>query len=253
MPWLAALCKCGGDLPQDIERQAGRERAAAANDFAQIAAGHVFLGDVVDAVLLADFVDLHDAGVHQRGGGPGFVMEAADVVRIARQVGVEHLERDLPAERKLLGQIDFGHRPAAEPAQHVEVLQFFADQIGHAKLSSTAKLVYTIVCWRAVVRLVQAEMASSASDSRRLQLRRIRRSMPTVTVGGPWRRPPAHRPRFGAVQHVEVDSGHAGVEKCLRLAGGKVDADGELRVGILADRFEAADHFGRQLCAATAT
>ena len=87
----------------------------------------------MDAVVLADFVDLHDAGVHERGGGAGFVMETADVVRIAGQLGVEHLERDLPAERKLLGQIDLGHRPAAEPAEDVEVFQLFANEIGHAR------------------------------------------------------------------------------------------------------------------------
>ena len=67
--------ECGSHLAEDIERELRRERSAAANDFAKIAAGDVFLGDVVDAVFLADFVDLHDAGMHKRGGGPRFVIE----------------------------------------------------------------------------------------------------------------------------------------------------------------------------------
>jgi hypothetical protein len=39
--------------------------------------------------------------------------------------------RHLPAQRKLLGQIDFGHRPPAKPAQDVKVFQLFTHQIGH--------------------------------------------------------------------------------------------------------------------------
>ena len=131
MPSLDALASAAATCRRISSASCGASEPLAANDFAQVAAGDVFLGDEVDAVVLADFVDLHDAGVDQRGGGAGFVMEAADVVRVAGQLGVEHLERDLPAERQLLGQIDLGHRAAAEPAQHVEVFQLFANEIGH--------------------------------------------------------------------------------------------------------------------------
>ena len=127
MPSLEALQRAAVTCRRISSVSCG-ERAAAAGDFAQIAAGHVFLHDVVDALVLADFVDLHDAGMHQCGGGAGFVMKPADIVRIAGQLFVEHLERDLPAERKLLGQIDLGHRPAAKPAEDVEVFQLFCQR-----------------------------------------------------------------------------------------------------------------------------
>ena len=213
----------GGDLPQDIERELRRERAAAANDFAQIAAGDVFLRDVMDAVFLADFVNLHDAAVHERGGRPRFVMESANVVRIAGQLGVEHLECDLPAERKLLGQIDLGHRPAAQPAEDEEVFQFFANEIGHddAMLDTG--------CWYVKSNIPDLVSASQVNVAQHLGR------------------------GFGAVEDVEVDAGDAGVDEGLRLLGGELDADLELGVGRVAGFFETADERRREAWRRTAT
>ena len=77
----------------------------------------------MDAVDAADLVDLHDIGVQQGGGGLGFQMEAADIAGVGRQFALQHLERDLAAQRPLLGQIDFGHRPAPQPAQQPIIAQ----------------------------------------------------------------------------------------------------------------------------------
>ena len=115
-------------LPQNIERQRRLQSPAAANHFAQVAARHVFLRDEVHAVALPDFIDLHDPRMHQRRRRPGFVMKPLDVDGIAGEVGAEHLERHLPTQRELLGQIDLGHRPLAELPQHAVVFQCLANQ-----------------------------------------------------------------------------------------------------------------------------
>ena len=67
------------------------------------------------------------------------------------------------------------------------------------------------------------------------------------------RHSPALGRRFGAVEDVEVDAGDAGVDEGLRLAGGELDADGELGVGRVAGRFQAADEIGAAAARRTAT
>ena len=104
-------------------------RPAAAHQLAQILPGDIFLGDVVQSLGAADFVNLHDIGMHQCRGGLGFHVEAADIGVVFRQLALEHLERDLPAQRLLLGQIDIGHAAAAQPAQQPIVADLPAGQI----------------------------------------------------------------------------------------------------------------------------
>ena len=52
-----------------------------------------------------------------------------DVGGVGGQVAREHLERHLPAQRHLLGQIDLGHRPPAQPPQQAIVAQLPTRQI----------------------------------------------------------------------------------------------------------------------------
>ena len=70
-----------------------------------------------------------------RSGRASLVIKAANVIRIARQVFIEHLKRYLPPKRNLLRQIDLRHRPAAESAEDVEVFQFFTSEVGHELFS----------------------------------------------------------------------------------------------------------------------
>ena len=60
----------------------------------------------------AHFINLHDIGMHQLGGSLGLVLEAANIGLIAGQFPLQYFEGYLPLERKLLGQINIGHRPA---------------------------------------------------------------------------------------------------------------------------------------------
>ena len=86
-PQAAAFCRARGDLPHYQHDQRHVQRPAAIDQLAEVLPLDVLLGDVMDAVFAADFVDLHDVGVHQRSGSLGFVMEAADVRFVSAPTG----------------------------------------------------------------------------------------------------------------------------------------------------------------------
>jgi hypothetical protein len=78
-------------------------------------------------------MNLYDVGVDEGGSGLGLHLEAADVGGVFGQFPLENLERDLPPERELLGQIDVGHRPTAEPAEQAIIADLPSGKIevGH--------------------------------------------------------------------------------------------------------------------------
>jgi hypothetical protein len=56
-------------------------------------------------------------------------MEAAEVLFVGRQSGAEDFDGDLPAERRLLRQIDVRHAPSTEAANQFIVAQILATQV----------------------------------------------------------------------------------------------------------------------------
>ena len=126
---FARAAERSGDLPEDVEHDAGLDPPLALDQLAEVAASDVLLSDEVPAVGDADLVDLHDVAVHQSGGRSGFLLKPGDVGLVARQLGVEHLEGDLPLKRLLLGEIDLGHRPATEAAVDLVVAKRLAGQV----------------------------------------------------------------------------------------------------------------------------
>ena len=72
---LGGLAQRGGDLPHDRQGRLQQGRAVAGEPVAEVLPLHVFLDDVVQAVDVPHLVDLHDIGVHQRGGGLGLALE----------------------------------------------------------------------------------------------------------------------------------------------------------------------------------
>ena len=61
-------------------------------------------------------------------GGAGFLMEAADNLRIARHVGGQNLERDGAVELRIAGSNHRRHAPHAERAEQLEMCQAPAAQ-----------------------------------------------------------------------------------------------------------------------------
>ena len=73
---LAGPLQGGGHLAHDAQGQQHLGRPFLVQVFAQVAALDVFQGHVVQAVRLADGVDLHDVGVRGAGDGLGLGLEA---------------------------------------------------------------------------------------------------------------------------------------------------------------------------------
>ena len=71
-------------------------------------------GEVLLAVVLADLVDRHDAGVVEQGDGLGLVLEPAQLVVAGEHAGLDHLEGDGPVEADLPGLVDDAHAAAAQ-------------------------------------------------------------------------------------------------------------------------------------------
>jgi len=95
----------------------------AAQELAEVLAGYVFLNDLVPALHAAHFVDRDDIGVDQLGCRLSLVMKPADIRLVAGEILTQNLDRDLPAKRKLFGQIDFGHAPPPQSPQELIVPQ----------------------------------------------------------------------------------------------------------------------------------
>ena len=88
-------------------------RTMARKPLLEVLPGHVLLGDEMDTVDAADFVNLHDVRVHERRGRPCLVVKPVDVGLVLGQAPFQDLEGHLSTQRYLLGQIDIGH--AAPP------------------------------------------------------------------------------------------------------------------------------------------
>ncbi len=123
MPSLGRLVQGRRHGADHLHRQPQVGQTIAGQVLPQILARDVLLGDVVHALHAAHLVDLHDVGVHQGGGRLGLGVESLDVFVVVRQALAQDLEGHLAAERKLFGQIDFGHAAAAQSPQNAIIAQ----------------------------------------------------------------------------------------------------------------------------------
>src|SRR5688572_19012504 len=90
---LVGMLHGGGHRDHKLRRLSGAERSAV-ELLCQAAAADVFKRQEGAAVLLADFVDLHDVGMSELSDGLGFGAEAGEVFRAGARAGENHLERD---------------------------------------------------------------------------------------------------------------------------------------------------------------
>ena len=59
--------------------------------------------------VFADFVNVRDVGMIQRGGGLGFALEAFHAAAILRHGGRKHFQRDVAVQARVGGEIDLTH------------------------------------------------------------------------------------------------------------------------------------------------
>src|ERR671923_4636 len=104
------------DLPRRLDRGRDRQLALRDNPILEAPPLEVLHRDVVGALGLAPVVDRDDVGVREASRVLRLAPEALDERVVARVPVVEDLDRDAPAELLVLGEVDVGHAPRAEPA-----------------------------------------------------------------------------------------------------------------------------------------
>ena len=116
-----------GDVATDAGRLRGREQVAAVEHRAEAPALEQ-LDDHERLLVLAPVVDRHDVRVVQRGGDLGLGAEPAQEARVLREGGVQHLDRDPPAEADVFGRVDPPARTGAD--RHEESVPVREDASG---------------------------------------------------------------------------------------------------------------------------
>ena len=117
----------GGHLPEDRERPLRLEPPVAGEQGVQVGALHVAHRDEEDAVRLSRLVDRDDIRMLEPGGGTPLLLEPLPEARVGRELGREHLDRDLAPVAKLLGEVDDPHAAAAEQRLDPEAGELGAD------------------------------------------------------------------------------------------------------------------------------
>ena len=146
---FGGLAQGGGDLPHDRQGLLQQGRPVAGEPLAKILPLHVFLDDVVQALDVPHLVDLHDIGMHQRGGGLGLALEPLQVGLVVRQFRPEDLDGNPTFQVALLGKVDFGHRPSPQAAKKVEVAHLPTGEIdrGAGGISRGASVAHQQAFW----------------------------------------------------------------------------------------------------------
>ena len=121
--------QCRGDRPQHFYRPRHRKTGSPLQLLFQVAAGNIFLRDVMLPVGLSNFEDLHNVLVRQSRHRPGLVVETPHVTVVLGELRLEHLDGNLAIERILHGEVDVGHPPTAQPAEHQIFAELLAGKI----------------------------------------------------------------------------------------------------------------------------
>ena len=95
--------------------QARGQRALVLDDVAQRVALDVLHHQVGHPAVLALVQDAHDVRVREPGGGLRLAAQPVEELRVAGQVGVQHLQCHIPLQPAVGGQVDGGHAAAGEP------------------------------------------------------------------------------------------------------------------------------------------
>src|SRR5262249_20541371 len=126
---LGRVGQAGGHLEHDRDGVPDRDGAAVGlHELPQVVALDKLEGDEMEALVLAEEVDAGDVVVVGLGGGPGFLLEPDDVLRVGSHVGREDLKGDDAAEVEVAGLEDGGHAAGADGLDQLEVAELAAGQ-----------------------------------------------------------------------------------------------------------------------------
>ena len=124
-----------GHVRGDLRGPVGAERSGGSQHVGHAAAHDVLHDDVVGALLLAPVVDADDVGVVEVGGGLRLPAETLHEARVVGELREQDLDRHLPVERSVSGQVDVGHAAPRDAAQQlVTAVEYGQPLIGHREL-----------------------------------------------------------------------------------------------------------------------
>ena len=145
VPMADALLVGGGERARDLDAVLERLAigdGAPVHPLPQRLAFQQLGDDVGDLALGADVEDGQDVGVVQRAGGPGFEVQAADV--LGRGQGrADDLDRDVAPQARVAGAVDLAHASGAEPPHDLVRSEAIAGREGDGnlrRLSATVAL-----------------------------------------------------------------------------------------------------------------
>ena len=84
------------------------------NLIAQGIAIDILHSDEMRAFALADFVDMRDVRMIERGSGGGLLLETAHSISISSNFGRQNLQRNRSIQLRVMRQIYFAHPARAE-------------------------------------------------------------------------------------------------------------------------------------------
>jgi hypothetical protein len=106
----------GRHLGEDRHRALRRQRPLLLEEVAQVGAGHVLHGDVVQAVRLAGLEHLHDVRMLERARIARLAQEALEQVLVALELLTHDLQDRLLLRPLPGGEVDRGHSTHADQA-----------------------------------------------------------------------------------------------------------------------------------------
>src|SRR5581483_11818765 len=132
------------DLADHVERPVDRQPALARQDARQRLAVDELHDEVGESVRLAVVVDVGDAGVRQRRGGPGLGAEPLHETRLAGDLRAQDLHGNGSIEDVVVAPPDFAHAAAADTTvQRVAVAE--ADVRREDHRPSTASMTFLAI------------------------------------------------------------------------------------------------------------
>ena len=108
------------DLPDQVGDLLEGEDALLGDHMLEGLALDVLHRDVGSGALLPDVVDGHDVGMGEGAGRPELALEAGlevlDLLRRDARIELDHLDRELATDDRVLGQVDDAHGALADDA-----------------------------------------------------------------------------------------------------------------------------------------
>ncbi len=111
---LVGVVHGAGQRDQQFGGAAGIVQVAVGNETGKTAAFEQPHAEVLDAVVLTDFIERHDVGVVQVGGGLRLDAEPLDEFGRGQAAGQDHLEGDKTVQTDLPGLVDHAHGAAGD-------------------------------------------------------------------------------------------------------------------------------------------